>query len=159
MPFVPPPSLPADAPSSSLVDPTLTEDYSPPELILEPRSPPLVLSVNTDIAIDIPDVNCALNASSVVYTTIYYFISRSIMSEYFTCQAEPMDISSVFYTTINYFIYRSNMSDFFTSQSEPMDIEGEINIFIYKKNNFCLNILFLTFILHPPSSILHPQNN
>ena len=67
MPFVPPPLLPADAPSSSLVDPTLTEDYSPPELKLEPRSPPLVLSENTDIAIDIPDVPDQLPRSKRVY--------------------------------------------------------------------------------------------
>ena len=37
-------------------------------------------------------LNCALNASSVVYTTINYFISRSIMSDFFTSHAEPMDI-------------------------------------------------------------------
>ena len=33
--------------------------------------------------------------------------------------------SSVGYTTINYFISRSIMSDFFYNKSEPMDIEGE----------------------------------
>ena len=33
--------------------------------------------------------------------------------------------SSVGYTTINYFISRSIMSDFFNNKSEPMDIEGE----------------------------------
>ena len=33
--------------------------------------------------------------------------------------------SSVGYTTNNYFISRSIMSDFFYNKSEPMDIEGE----------------------------------
>ena len=56
MPFAPPPSLQIEAPTSPLVDPTLNENYSPSELKIEPRSPPLVLNENTDITNNVPDV-------------------------------------------------------------------------------------------------------
>ena len=36
--------------------------------------------------------NCTNTASSVGYTTINYFISRSIMSGFFYIKSEPMDI-------------------------------------------------------------------
>ena len=35
---------------------TLNEKYSPPELKIEPRSPPLVLNENTDVSNNVPDV-------------------------------------------------------------------------------------------------------
>ena len=56
MPFPPTPPLPAGAPAGPLVDPTLIEDYSPPELKIEPRSPPLVLSENTNVTNDVLDI-------------------------------------------------------------------------------------------------------
>ena len=67
MPFVPPPPLSAGAPAGPLIDPALIEDYSPPELKLEPRSPPLVLSKNTDISNDVPDVPDNLPKTKRVY--------------------------------------------------------------------------------------------
>ena len=39
-----------------LADPTLNESYSPPELKIEPRSPPLVLNENTDISNNVPNI-------------------------------------------------------------------------------------------------------
>ena len=54
--FCPTPIFTSGRPNSSLVDPTLTEDYSPPELKLEPRSPDIVLNENIDINDDIPYV-------------------------------------------------------------------------------------------------------
>ena len=60
--------------------------------------------------------------SSTRYNLSTFILSRNVVSM-FNC---ALNASSVFYTTINYFIYRSNMSDFFTSQSKPMDIEGEV---------------------------------
>ena len=56
MPFVPPPPLSAGAPAGPLIDPAVVEDYSPPEIKLEPRSPTLVLNENLDITNDVPDI-------------------------------------------------------------------------------------------------------
>ena len=56
MPLAPPPSLQIEAPASPLASPTLNENYSPPELKIEPRSPPLVLNEDTDIPNSVPDV-------------------------------------------------------------------------------------------------------
>ena len=67
MPFVPPPPLSAGDPAGPLVNPALIEDDSCPELKLEPRSPPLVSSENTDIANDIPDVPDNLPRTKRVY--------------------------------------------------------------------------------------------
>ena len=67
MPFVPPPPLSAGAPAGPLIDPALIEDYSPPELKLEPRSPPLVLRENTDITNDVPDIPVHLPKTKRVY--------------------------------------------------------------------------------------------
>ena len=67
MPFPPPPPLPAGAPAGPLVDPTLIEDYSPLELKIEPRSPPLALSENTDVTNDVPDIPVNLPKTKRVY--------------------------------------------------------------------------------------------
>ena len=67
MSFVPPPPLSEGAPASPLVNPALIENDSPPELKLEPRSPDLVLSENTDNSNAIPDVPDQLPRSKRVY--------------------------------------------------------------------------------------------
>ena len=67
MPFFPPPPLSEGTPASPLVNPALIENDSPPELKLEPRSPDLVLSENTNITIDIPDVPDNLPRTKRVY--------------------------------------------------------------------------------------------
>ena len=67
MPFVPPPPLSAGAPAGPLIDPALIEDYSPPELKLEPRSPTLVLNENIDITNDVPDIPVNLPKTKRVY--------------------------------------------------------------------------------------------
>ena len=56
MPLAPPPSLQIENPASPLADPTFNGDYSPPELKIEPRSPPQTLNENTDIPNDVPNV-------------------------------------------------------------------------------------------------------
>ena len=43
------------------------DDYSPPELKIEPRSPPLVLNENTDITNDVPDIPVNLPRTKRVY--------------------------------------------------------------------------------------------
>ena len=67
MPFVPPPPLSAGAPAGPLIDPALIEDYSPPEIKLEPRSPTLVLNENLDITNDVPDIPVNLPKTKRVY--------------------------------------------------------------------------------------------
>ena len=67
MPFPPPPPLPAGAPAGPLVDPTLIEDYSPPELKIEPRSPSPVLNDNTEVSNNVPTVPVNLPKTKRVY--------------------------------------------------------------------------------------------
>ena len=48
MPFAPPHSLQIETLASPLADPTLNDNISPPELKVEPRSPPQPLNEDTD---------------------------------------------------------------------------------------------------------------
>ena len=52
--------------------------------------------------------------------SIFFVLRRTVIMDNCTNTA-----CSVGYTTINYFISRSIMSDYFNNKSEPMDIEGE----------------------------------
>ena len=67
MPFPPPPLSPKGAPANPLVEPVSFDDYSPPELKIEPRSPPLVLNENIDITNDVPDIPVNLPKTKRVY--------------------------------------------------------------------------------------------
>ena len=55
MPFSPPPISPEGAPAGPLVDPVYFNDYSLPELKIEPRSPPVVPQPR-EAAIPVPTV-------------------------------------------------------------------------------------------------------
>ena len=56
MPFAPPPSLQIETPASPLADPTLDDNISPPELKVEPRSPPQFSNEETDFYVNVPNV-------------------------------------------------------------------------------------------------------
>ena len=56
MPFSPPPLPQIETPASPLADPTLNDNISPPELKVEPRSPPQPLNEDTEVYDNVPNV-------------------------------------------------------------------------------------------------------
>ena len=56
MPLAPPPPLQIEPSASPLADPTLNDNISPPELKVEPRSPPQFSNEETDFYVNVPNV-------------------------------------------------------------------------------------------------------
>ena len=70
MPFAPPHSLQIETLASPLADPTLNDNISPPELKVEPRSPPQPLNEDTEVYDNVPNTCKLAKNTSVCKETL-----------------------------------------------------------------------------------------